>query len=57
MKSLHELFTELDYWENYKPNNMPSSMNKAQHVQSIKREIVNRIDVHKYKDVILENES
>ena len=57
MKSLHELFTELDYWENYKPVNMPSSMVKVQHVQSIKREIVNRIDVHKYKDIILENES
>ncbi|WP_196769863.1 hypothetical protein [Staphylococcus equorum] len=57
MKSLHELFTELEYWDSYKPNNMPSSMAKVQHVQSLKREIVNRIDVHKYKDVILENES
>ncbi|MGJ5715401.1 hypothetical protein [Staphylococcus equorum] len=37
MKSLHELFTELDYWENYKPVNMPSSMVKVQHVQSKER--------------------
>lgn len=55
MKSLHELFTELDYWKNYKPVNMASSMNKAQHVQMLKIQIVNRIDIYKFKDVILED--
>ena len=56
MKSLHELFTELEYWDSYKPNNMPSSMAKVQHIHHLENEILKKIDVRDYKAIILDKE-
>ncbi|SCU27007.1 Uncharacterised protein [Staphylococcus xylosus] len=56
MKSLHELFSELEYWENHVPNNMMSNIAKLEHIKSLKREIYARIDIHDYKAIILEKE-
>lgn len=55
MKSIQTLFSNLEQWEQYQPNNMASSMNKTQHIQSIKKQIWHRLDINDYKQVILEN--
>ncbi|MDW8797526.1 hypothetical protein NGH74_01950 [Staphylococcus pseudoxylosus] len=56
MKSLHELFSELEHWENHVPNNMMSNIAKREHIKNLKREIFARIDIHNYKAIILEKE-
>ena len=56
MKSLHELFSELEYWENHVPNNMMSNIAKLEHIKKLKREILGRIDIRDYKAIILEKE-
>ncbi|NWK84623.1 hypothetical protein HYE69_07345 [Staphylococcus sp. GSSP0090] len=55
MKSIQTLFSSLEQWEQYQPNNMASSMNKIQHIQHIKKQIWHRLDINDYKQVILEN--
>lgn len=56
MKSLHELFSELEHWENHVPNNMMSNIAKREHIKNLKREIFARKDIHNYKAIILEKE-
>ncbi|MBO3065067.1 hypothetical protein [Staphylococcus shinii] len=56
MKSLHELFIELERWENHVPNNMMSNIAKLEHIKKLKREILGRIDIRDYKAIILEKE-
>lgn len=56
MKTVHELFSELDNWKEYRPGNTMGSIAKVNHISSLKREIANRIDVEEYKDYILDKE-
>ena len=56
MKTVYELFSELDKWREYVPESTMSSIAKVNHISRLKREIRNRIDVEKYKDFILYKE-
>lgn len=53
MKTVRELFSELDDWKAYKPSSTMSSIAKSNHIMRLKQEIKNRIDVEEYKDYIL----
>lgn len=53
MKTVRELFSELDEWKAYKPSSTMSSIAKSNHIIRLKQEIKNRIDVEEYKDYIL----
>lgn len=53
MKTVRELFTELDYWKEYRPNSTMSNIAKVNHISRVKRKIANRIDVEEYRDYIL----
>lgn len=57
MKTVRELFSELDEWKAYKPSSTMSSIAKVNHISRVKREIANRIDVEEYKDYILHREN
>lgn len=48
VKSIRELYEELDYWRAYKPNSMPSNMYKVSSIRSLEREIALEIEVDKY---------
>ena len=53
MKTIRELFLELDEWKAYQANSTMSNIAKANHISRVKREIANRIDVEEYRDYIL----
>lgn len=53
MKTVRELFSELDEWKAYQANSTMSSIAKVNHISRVKREIANRIDVEEYRDYIL----
>lgn len=57
MKTVRELFSELDEWKAYTPSSTMSSIAKVNHISRVKREIANRIDVEDYKDYILHKEN
>lgn len=57
MKTIRELFNELDYWKEYRPNSTMSNIAKVNHISRVKREIANRIDVEEYRDYILSKET
>ena len=57
MKTVRELFTELDEWKAYQANSTMSSIAKVNHISRIKHEIANRIDVELYRDYILSKEN
>lgn len=57
MKTVHELFTELDYWKEYRPNSTMSNIAKVNHISRVKCEIAKRIDVEEYRDYILSKET
>ena len=53
MKTVRELFLELDEWKAYEANSTMSNIAKINHISRVKREIANRIDVEEYRDYIL----
>lgn len=53
MKTVRELFSELDEWKAYQANSTMSSIAKVNHTSRLKREIKQRIDVEEYRDYIL----
>ena len=53
MKTVRELFLELDEWKAYQANSTMSNIAKVNHISRVKREIQNRIDVEEYRDYIL----
>ena len=57
MKTVHELFAELDYWKEYRPNSTMSNIAKVNHIRRLKCEIAERIDVEEYRDYILSKET
>lgn len=57
MKTVRELFSELDEWKAYQANSTMSSIEKVNHISRVKREIANRIDVEEYRDYILSKEN
>lgn len=57
MKTIRELFNELDYWKEYRPNSTMSNIAKVNHISRVKHEIANRIDVEEYRDYILSKET
>lgn len=57
MKTVRELFSELDEWKAYQANSTMSSIAKVNHISRVKREIANRIDVEEYRDYILSKEN
>lgn len=57
MKTVNELFTELDYWKEYTPNSTMSSIARVNHIKRVKHEIASRIDVEKYRAYILSQEN
>ncbi|WP_213809632.1 hypothetical protein [Jeotgalicoccus sp. WY2] len=57
MKTVHELFSELDYWEEYTPNSTMSRIEKVNHISRVKREIANRINIEEYRGYIESKET
>ncbi|CEA02127.1 hypothetical protein BN1048_01608 [Jeotgalicoccus saudimassiliensis] len=57
MKTVRELFAELDYWKEYKPNSTMSNIAKVNHIGRVKNEIKQRIDVEEYREYILSKEA
>ncbi|MDR9833110.1 hypothetical protein [Staphylococcus coagulans] len=53
MKTCRELYAELEYWDQYQPNNVSSSILKQAMRNQIKSQIRDQIDVSKNKDTIL----
>ncbi|MCG7338848.1 hypothetical protein MHZ36_06055 [Staphylococcus sp. ACRSN] len=53
MKSCHELYAELEYWNQYSAKNFSSSILKRGKINQIKHQILQQIDVSKDKDTIL----
>ncbi|MBA8774773.1 hypothetical protein [Staphylococcus coagulans] len=53
MKTCRELYAELEYWDQYQPNNVSSSILKQAMRNQIKSQIRDQIDVSKNKDIIL----
>ncbi|WP_353420469.1 hypothetical protein [Staphylococcus coagulans] len=53
MKTCRELYAELEYWDQYQPNNVSSSILKQAMRNQIKSQIRDQIDVPKNKDTIL----
>ncbi|MBA8772460.1 MULTISPECIES: hypothetical protein [Staphylococcus] len=53
MKTCRELYAELEYWDQYQPNNASSSILKQAMRNQIKSQIRDQIDVSKNKDIIL----
>ncbi|MDR5603670.1 hypothetical protein RCO12_09535 [Staphylococcus coagulans] len=53
MKTCRELYAELEYWDQYQPNNTSSSILKQAMRNQIKSQIRDQIDVSKNKDTIL----
>lgn len=53
MKTVRELFSELDEWKAYQANSTMSNIAKVNHISRVKREIQNRIDVEEYRGYIL----
>ena len=56
MKTVRELFSELDEWKAYQANSTRSNIAKVNHISRVKREIQNRIDVEEYRGYILSKE-
>lgn len=58
MTTCHELFSELEEWEAYKPMNMPSSISKNMHIQETKRKIIDKllsnVDLNNQKEDIIQ---
>ena len=53
MKTYHELFSELEYWDNYQPKNFSSSILKQCKLSDTKNQILQQIDVSSNKEAIL----
>jgi len=56
MKTVRELFSELDEWKTFRPDNTMSSIARLNHISRLKNEIAKRIDVEEYKNYILSKE-
>ncbi len=53
MKAYHELFSELEYWDNYQPQNFSSSILRQCKLNDTKNQILQQIDVSSNKEAIL----
>lgn len=53
MKTYHELFSELEYWDNYQPKNFSSSILKQCRLSNSKNQILQQIDLINNKEDIL----
>lgn len=53
MKAYHELFSELEYWDNYQPQNFSSSILIQCKLNDTKNQILQQIDVSSNKEAIL----
>ncbi|WP_204179859.1 MULTISPECIES: hypothetical protein [unclassified Staphylococcus] len=53
MKTYHELFSELEYWDNYQPKNFSSSILKQGKLNDTKNQILQQIDFISNKEAIL----
>ena len=49
-RDIRELYEQLDYWREFKPNSVSDNMLKVNKIRSIKHEIATTIDVDDYRE-------